>query len=212
MQKHPSCGCFCVVAALRAGQLAVVVAMARVRMVQMTGDEIVGVVAVRHRFVATAVTMLVASLVVAASMIGRAVSGIRRRYRHGMVIDMALMLMMQVPVVQIIDMTLVRYGRVAAIRAVLVTVVVVDMMGVSHLLSPRFGSEVKVLVGPAGQQMIDMMMLGTTLRRRFQLHGDVLDAEVMGSDVPQASPQFRHIALKRGIDKDVGGEYVVAGR
>ena len=43
-------------------QLAVVVAVAFVRMVQMAGDEIVGMVAVRHRLVPAAGSVLVASL------------------------------------------------------------------------------------------------------------------------------------------------------
>jgi hypothetical protein len=52
--------------------LAVIVTVITVRMVQMTLDEKVDMVAVRHRLVPTTGTMLVADLVPATFMVGRA--------------------------------------------------------------------------------------------------------------------------------------------
>ena len=118
-------------------QLAMVIAMTLVRMVQMPGNEIVRMVAVRHRFMATVVTMLVDRLMGATSMVGRAGVGIQCRYRHGMIVNVALVFVVQMAIVQVVGVAIVYHGRVATVRPVPMTMVAVDMMmDVSHLLSP----------------------------------------------------------------------------
>lgn len=195
-----------------------VVAVVSVRMMQVAVDQVVGVVSVRHRLVAAARAMLMAGFMAFTSMVRRVTVGVLCRYRHGVIIDVTFVLVVEMAVVQVVGVAFVGNRGVAAVRSVLVAVVVVGMfvgrvvLGVGHLPSPRTGGEVKPLASLAGDQVIHVMVLGTTLRRSFQLQGDVLDAEVMGGDVPQASPQFSQVALKCGIDKDVTRKHVVAGR
>jgi hypothetical protein len=56
----------------------VIVAVITVRMMQMTIDDIIDMVAVRHRLVPAIGTMLVANHVSAAVMVGRAAVGVFR--------------------------------------------------------------------------------------------------------------------------------------
>jgi hypothetical protein len=108
---------------LRFGDLPVVVAVVAVRMVQVAIDQVIDVVAVRHRFVAATRPVLVAPRVSAALMLGSALRRILGAHRHGVLLDGAgLRGMVQVAVVQIIDVAVMLYGGVAAVRAVLVGV------------------------------------------------------------------------------------------
>lgn len=123
-------------------QNAVVVAVAVVGMVQVAGNEIVGVAAVLHRLVLAAVVVPVGGLVGAAGVSGRAGVGVRRRHRHGMLVDVALVRVVQVAFVQIVRVAVMQHGRVAAIGAVPVTMIGMDLMctvGVAHDLSPLSG-------------------------------------------------------------------------
>ena len=50
-----------------------------------------------------------------------------------MIVDMTLMLMVQMAIMQVIDVSLVQHGRVTAIRTMLMTMVLMDVMVcVSH--------------------------------------------------------------------------------
>jgi hypothetical protein len=96
----------------------VIVTVITVRMVQMTIDEIIDMVAVRHCFVPTTGTMLVANLVSAAVMVGRAAVGVFRTDFQDMVLHHRVCdphRMMQIAVVEIIDMIGVLEGGVAAV-------------------------------------------------------------------------------------------------
>jgi hypothetical protein len=99
-----------------------VIAMALARVVQVAVHEIIGVIAVRHGFVAAIRTMLVALLMTATVMCGRAAGGIFRIDGNHVLLDLVAVLMVQVAVVQIVDMALVLDSGVAAFRAVLVRV------------------------------------------------------------------------------------------
>lgn len=123
-------------------QNAVVVAVAVVGMVQVAGDEIVGVAAVLHRLVLAAVVVPVGGLVAAAGVSRRAGVGVRRRHRHGMLVDVTLVRVVQVAFVQIVRVAVMQHGRVAAIGAVPVTMIGMDRMcrvSVAHDLSPLSG-------------------------------------------------------------------------
>jgi hypothetical protein len=101
------------------------------RVVQVAVDEIVDVIPVRNRGVSAvgAVHMIVG--VSAAMMVGRARARILSTDLDLMLLDLAVgKLVMQVPVVQVIDVTLVLNGRVAAIRPVFVRVI---CMSARHL-------------------------------------------------------------------------------
>src|SRR6516164_254630 len=101
---------------------AMIVAVVAVRMVQVAVHEVINVVSVRHGFVAAARTMLVPLLMLAASVIGSAVRGIRAGDRQLMLLDAALGPVVQMAVVEVIDVALVLDGGVAAIQAVVVRV------------------------------------------------------------------------------------------
>ena len=109
-------------------QLAVIVAMAVVPMVQVTGNEVVDMVTVPHGFVVTAVNVAVGGLVSATGMTWRACVRVQRRDDHAMLVNVRLMLLMQVAVVQIVGVAFMPHGGMAAIRTVLVIVIVVRMI------------------------------------------------------------------------------------
>ena len=66
------------------------------------------------------------------------------------------------------------------------------------------------LVGAVGVQMVDVVVFGTSVRRVLQLNRDVVNAEIIGCDLPQAAPQEFQV-LELGIDQAVGREHLVAG-
>ena len=80
-----------------------IVAVAAVRVVQMAVDQIVDVVAVRHRLVAAPGSVLVPRLVPGAAVVRRAAVGIAGRHLDDVLIDVIAMRMVQVAVVQIVD-------------------------------------------------------------------------------------------------------------
>jgi len=110
-------------------QLAVIVAMVAVRMMQVAVHEVIDMIAVRDRLVAAAEAVDVRGVVARA---GRSVTvGIRGADFDDVLIDMTPMRMMQMPVVQIVDMPVVFDGGVAAAGAVFVVVIGMDF-AVAH--------------------------------------------------------------------------------
>src|SRR5215831_183527 len=99
-----------------------IVAVTRMRMMEVSINEVVHVIPVGHAFMSTGRTVTVALLVTVASMIRSASTRIYVANRKRVFIDMAFMDMMQVPIVQIIDVAVVRYSCMSAMRAVRVTV------------------------------------------------------------------------------------------
>lgn len=117
---------------------AVVVAVVAMGMVQMAIYQIVDVVAVGHGFVAAAGTMDMIRIVTAASVLGSAPVRIRSRdfelmFHHGSI----GLLMMEMPIVKIINVVSVLDCRVTAIRSMFVRVVVVYVFGHCFFLSFR---------------------------------------------------------------------------
>jgi hypothetical protein len=100
-------------------------------MMQVTVDQVVDMVAVRHRLVAAVWTMLVAFWMTAAVVVWRAAVGVRRAHGHDVLIEMILMRMMQMAIMQVVDMAVVPYRSVTAARAMLVRMVAMDVM-VAH--------------------------------------------------------------------------------
>lgn len=101
--------------------------MVAVRVVQVAVDQVVDVVTVRDGFVAATGAMDVAGLVAAAFVLGRAAVGVGGRDRDHVLVDVVAMRMVQVAVVQVVDMTVMPDGRVAAAGAM--GVVMVGVMG-----------------------------------------------------------------------------------
>jgi hypothetical protein len=148
------------------GQRPVVVAVPGVGVVQVTLDQVVGVVAVRHRLVAAVGAVLVARVVTAAVVLGRAVVRVLRVDRDDVLVHVVLVRVMQVAAVQVVGVALVLDGRVAAARAVLVRVVAVGLV---------IGHESSVPPGPAiAKQVIPRGVLDKTptasgiMRQRFR--------------------------------------------
>lgn len=101
-------------------QLAVVVAMTAVWMVQVATHEVIDVVAVRHPFMAATKAVDVSSFVTR----GRrgATVGSSGADFDNVFIDMIAVRMMQMPFVQVIDVTVMFHDRVAAAGAVVMIV------------------------------------------------------------------------------------------
>ena len=108
--------------------------MASVRVMQMSAHQVVGVVAVRNGLVAASRSVCMLGFVSAALVLGRALGGILSTHRNGVIVDVALMRMMQMPVVQVISVAVVFDCGVAAILAVDVGVPFVFDASTSHSL------------------------------------------------------------------------------
>lgn len=106
-----------------------VVAVARVRVVQVTRDEVVGVVAVRDGFVAAAGAVSVSLVVRSAGVAGGAGRGVRAADGDGVLVGVVAMHVVQVPIVEVVGVPVVLDGNVSAARAVGVRMLVVRLMG-----------------------------------------------------------------------------------
>jgi hypothetical protein len=81
-----------------------VVAMVVVRMMQVTIDQIVDVIAVRHRFMPTSWPMYMTGLVPGATMIRCAAVGVPRGYFDHVLVDVVAVRMVQMTIVKVINM------------------------------------------------------------------------------------------------------------
>jgi hypothetical protein len=106
-------------------ELSVVVAVRAVLIVQVPVDQVVGVVSVRYRFVAAGGAMFVGVVVGVAAVAAVAVLRIRARDPEDVFVDVCLVDMVQVPVVEIVDVSFVQYGGVPASGRVRMRVLVV---------------------------------------------------------------------------------------
>ena len=95
-----------------------VVAVPGVRVVQVPVDQVVDVVAMRDGRMAAVRPMHVGRLVAATGMRGGAARRVGVGHRNHVLLDRRARLMMQVPVMEVIDMSVVMNGDVAAIGAV----------------------------------------------------------------------------------------------
>lgn len=99
---------------------AMIVAMVAVRMMQVTADQIVDMVAVRHGLVAAAWAVHMLPVVATAAVAGRATFGIGRADRDHMLVDAVAMRVVQMTILQVIDMAVVLDRGVAAAGSVAV--------------------------------------------------------------------------------------------
>ncbi len=96
------------------GQRAVKVAVTVVRVMQVTVDEIIDVISMRDGHVATPFAMLMRRVMSSAPMCRRAVRRVGRGDIDPMLIDRIAVLMVKVAIVQIVHVSVVEHGRVAA--------------------------------------------------------------------------------------------------
>jgi hypothetical protein len=112
-----------------------VVAVISMGVVQVAVDQVIDVIAMGHRLMATAGTVhMVGVMPLALVVRGTAVRVGVADLDH-MLVDMILVRMMQVSVVQIVDVTLVFDGRVATARAMLVIMVGMNLAAHGNLRS-----------------------------------------------------------------------------
>lgn len=101
---------------------AVIVAMIAMGMVQVPVDQVVDVVAVRHGLVTAARAVDMAGFM-ATALMRHAAAGVRGVDVKTMLFDYAVLLMVQVPIVKVIDMAAVLDRGVATLRSMLVRVI-----------------------------------------------------------------------------------------
>ena len=104
----------------------------------MTVDQVIDVVAVRHRFVPAARPVHMAVGVAGAVVLRRAAVRVGGADRDHVLVDMVAMHVMQMAVMQEIDMAFVAHRGVTALRAVLMVVMVV-LGAAGHRRSPVGG-------------------------------------------------------------------------
>ena len=110
-----------------------IVAVIAVRMVEMTFDQIVDVIAVRHGLMAAARAMYVPCRMPGARMLRSAGRWIGGSHRQHMLDDRAVAVgVMKMTVVQVIDVTFVLNGGMPAIRTVLMFVMSMYFTGMCH--------------------------------------------------------------------------------
>lgn len=109
-----------------------IVAVIGVGVVEVTFDDVVGVVAVRDRVMTACRAVDVVFLVARARVLGRAVRRIRRSDRDGVVVHVVAVHVVQVAVVEEILVAVVLDLLVAAVWSVLVVVAFVRLVVVRH--------------------------------------------------------------------------------
>jgi hypothetical protein len=115
----------------------VIVAVTVVRVMEVSADEVIDVVAVRYALVPAIRAVRVRRLVRAAGVRRRAAREVLTALGDQVLVDVVAVDVMQVSVVQVIDVPLVLDGRMAAARAVLVRVAFVGPVIVHGPSSPR---------------------------------------------------------------------------
>ena len=105
----------------------VVIAVVTVNMMEVTVHEVVDVVSVRDSLVSAAWAMDVVGIMAAAGMRRRAVVGVGRGHLNHVLVDVAIVRVMQVAVVQVVDVAVVLDGLVTAAWAVDVVVGLVNL-------------------------------------------------------------------------------------
>jgi hypothetical protein len=113
----------------------VIVAVVAVRMMQVSSDEVVDMVSVRHGFVATTGAMLVGRIVGTTSMGRRARGRVRCANRERVLVDSIDLRVVQMAVVEVVSVPVVLHGSMAAAGAVLVCVIGVSLV-IRHERSP----------------------------------------------------------------------------
>jgi len=97
----------------------VIIAVIEVRVMQVSVDQVVGVVTMLNRFVTTAIAMHMIGFVCTAAMVGGALLRIPAVYGEPMLVHMVAVRVVEVAVVQVIGVPLVNNRGMAAVRPVL---------------------------------------------------------------------------------------------
>jgi hypothetical protein len=95
-----------------------IVTVFTVGMVEVSAYQIINMIPMRHLFMAAVRAVSMCDIVPLALMVGGAVRRVRAPDRDGMLVHMAVMDMMQVPIMEVVGMPVMAYRCVAAIRTV----------------------------------------------------------------------------------------------
>lgn len=107
-------------------QLAVIVAVTIMGVMQMAIDQVVYMIAVGHCFVSAVVAVLMCSIVACTSVTARAIRGIRCGDLKPVLIDVAIVERVQVAIVEIVGVSVMDNRSMATGRTVLMCVVSVN--------------------------------------------------------------------------------------
>jgi hypothetical protein len=102
--------------------------MRAVLIVQVTGDDVVPMIAVRNGLMSARVAVRMRLIVFAAGVTALAVLRICARDAESVLVDVLIVHVVQVTIVQVVDVIVVTDGRVAAARAVRVRVCFVGLV------------------------------------------------------------------------------------
>jgi hypothetical protein len=105
--------------------------MVAMRMMQVAGDQVIHVIAMRNRGVAAVGAMDMCGIMAGASVVGGALIGVGGGHGDDVFVHVPGVGVMQMAVVQVIHMVVVADGEVAAIGAMLMRMVSVDV-AVAH--------------------------------------------------------------------------------
>lgn len=103
------------------------------RMVQVSVNQVIDVVSVRDRLVATIRAMRVPIVVSGAIMTGRTVSGVLPADRNGVLVVMVAVVVVEMAVVEVIDVVIMDDGDVAAARSMYMNVFAIRVNLVRHI-------------------------------------------------------------------------------
>jgi hypothetical protein len=120
-------------------QGAVVIAVIAVDVMQMTGNQIVHVIAMGNYLVSATCAVLVTLLMALANVIGSTTCRVGSGGLDHVFINMVFMHEMQMSVVQIVNVTVVFYSGMPAVRTMLVIVLLVDGVRLSRQKYISFG-------------------------------------------------------------------------
>lgn len=112
-----------------------VIAMRAMGEVQMTGDQIIDMVSVRHGLMSAVRAMAMSGLMPLTAMGRRASSRVLHGDTEPMFIDMVTMRMMKMSVMEIVGVAIMGDGRMPAVRSVLMIVMLMNGM-VAHRRTP----------------------------------------------------------------------------
>jgi hypothetical protein len=146
----------------------VIIAMVPVRMMQVSVDKVIGMVAVRNRFMTATRSMLVRRIMSGTAMVRRAAIRVPGAHLNNMLIDMILMRMVKVAVMKIVDVAVVPNGHVATACPMGVRVIGVDRMivrshGLSFLCKPESFLVRRVIDGIADE--IEKVGIGDRIKK-----------------------------------------------
>lgn len=103
------------------------------RMVQVSVNQVIDVVSVRDRLVATIGAMRVPIVVSGAIMTGRTVPGVLPADRNGVLVVMVAVVVVEMAVVEVIDVVIMDDGDVAAARSMYMNVFAIRVNLVRHI-------------------------------------------------------------------------------